>query len=141
MSCHIVDENVIDYLVFNFIKYKVPVTETPSALGKLLAEENVKSVSARYREPARGLPYRGYNKGHAAYRHDPLQVLKTINYYRYQTCEHAEWREGRVFQLLNLLEKTVIIKMLDKEDLIWGAPLPIDSGKTRANLTTAQEEL
>jgi hypothetical protein len=130
MSCDIVDENVIDYLVFNLVKYKVPVTENPSALGKLLTEENVKSVSARYREPARGFPYRGYNKGHAAYQHDPLQVLKTINYYRYQTCEHAEWTDSRAFQLLNLLEKTVISKMLDKSDLIWGAPLPLNSART-----------
>lgn len=123
MSCHIVDENVIDYLVFNCIKYKVATKMLASEIKELLIFENERSVFQECQEPIQSnrAPY----KTNTLYADDPLQVLQTISYYGYQTCVSPEWRTSEAFELMKLLKEEALSDALYKSKKIWGAPKPL----------------
>lgn len=123
MSCDLVDENVIDYLVFNCIKYKVATKMLASEIKELLIFENERSVFQECQEPIQS--NRASYKTNTLYADDPLQVLQTINYYGYQTCVSPEWRTSEAFELMKLLKEEALSDLLYKSKKIWGAPKPL----------------
>ena len=120
MSCDLVDKNVIDYLVFNCIKYKIATKMLASEIKELLIFENERSAFQECQEPIQS--NRASYKTNTLYADDPLQVLQTISYYVYQTCMSPEWRTSKTFELMELLKEAALSDALYKSKKIWGAP-------------------
>jgi hypothetical protein len=104
MSAYVVEVDHIDYLVTAAVLYRTlersQDRSKETATGRLLLEANRLSVAHLYRcEPTDELPgpvkqtmpadyqYRPVNPD----RINPVQVLKALRCYRYQTCEHPDY--------------------------------------------------
>ena len=129
MSCNLIDKNVIDYLVYNFLSHKITTKLDPDDLGILLIRENEKSWEYRYNEGANkkfAINNYKYNK-YVKYDSDHMQLIKTIEYYCYQSCEHPEWRSSDIKENLYALMRSAIDKLTYAEKMkkIWGAPKPL----------------
>jgi hypothetical protein len=132
-----VDENVIDYLVYNilnvqgtynFLKNSVlkDAGLTPTKIGRILLKENVKSYAYRYEEK----PEPSY---HNSYEYDKtkyfewggddahlVQVLASIRHYEYQACEHPRYNSSRAKKVIKALQSAVIRELT--ENKVWGSP-------------------
>lgn len=102
-----------------FIKTDSPNELTPSQLGALLWEENVRSVDHRYSE----------ENGVGAYAHvrsslpiDPVQVFASLRCYEYQTCEHPEWETSEAKAICEAIRRAAIRALPGSDDTVWGAP-------------------
>jgi len=131
MSCDLVDENVINYLVYNFLFYKINTKLDPDDLGTNLLIENRESWEHRYNETVDQfftVDYK-YNKN-IKYDDDPVQLIKTIEYYCYQSSEHPEWHTSDIKKNLCALMRSAIDKLTYAEKMkkIWGAPKPLGGG-------------
>ena len=99
-------------------------------IGKMLWNENIRSVSARY--PTRKtykLP--GVVSGDALTPQDfsapwpdidPVQVLKTCECYKYQSCEHDGWENSEAAAFIQALEYAAVNALPGYEAANWGAP-------------------
>lgn len=130
MSAYIVEQNHIEYLVdalFSPTNDMIPYLHhdlaldkaTPDKVGQLLWEENHRSVNFRYKEKGETPRFKYRGKCYAS---DPLQVIKSIHCYNYQTCEHPEWETSGVKKILGRLEHRINSILTDGK--IWGAPEP-----------------
>ena len=130
MSAYVVDPAHIDVLVdaaYQFQgspqnrlqwSYRHDLRDlTRSELGRMLLDENVRSVNYRYREaenPSVYL-YRPTNRIFKA-----SQVLMAIRGYEYQACEATEWQESEAFAFCEALRKSVIrMTILESDDDQW----------------------
>ena len=129
MSAYVVEENHIEYLVSEMCKPRTGIKDyfehdlgvtTPQEVGQLLWDENYRSVNYRYGENDSAPKFTYRRK---CYDFDPLQVLKSISCYEYQTCEHPEWSASKVKKLLSRLESRMINILTDEKT--WGAPEPL----------------
>ena len=102
-------------------------------LGRMLWDENLKSVTARCPNVKDGLPGRiddgdcGYalvesDFGCAYYDWDPVQVLKACACYSYQACEHEDWEQSEAFRFIRSLQRRAINALPGYRDAAWGAP-------------------
>jgi hypothetical protein len=140
MSCYIVDENVIDYLVYNilntqgtynFLKTSILKDKelTPTKIGRILLKENVKSYACRYEENIHPNWYDSYEYDKTKYFEregdgaDLLQVLASIRHYEYQACEHPRYNNSRAKKVIKALQSAVIIELT--ENKVWGSPEPL----------------
>lgn len=147
MSAYIVDKNHIDYLLeaavtfergrFNWYhnqeqhQLKGYDDESRRAVGQMLWDENVKSVMARYPSdspeelPGPGLPTYQYEPANVCWmKMDPVQVLKAVACYEYQSCEHAEWGTSSAQVFVHTLRGIAIRALPGYEAAQWGAPQP-----------------
>lgn len=79
--------------------------ENAEHVGAMLTAENRRSVDHRYDEEELEDWYEflAYDR-----RIDPVQVLKAIACYRYQSCEHPEWQDSEANAFCNALEHAAI---------------------------------
>jgi hypothetical protein len=102
-------------------------------VGQMLWDENVRSVKYRYKDSRRevqeNLPgpidctYQyGDPKSLTATRHDPVVILKLIDCYSYQACEHPEWEASEAFAFVNALRHKMIGCLQGYDDAPWGLP-------------------
>lgn len=94
MSAFIVSKRHIDALVTALIQDGAPASEADE-IGHILWHENHRSVNARYSEDTRT----------PLYRYKPLAlsriaVLKAIDCYEYQSCEHSGWDDSTARALM-----------------------------------------
>ena len=101
--------------------------ETASEVGQMLLDECVKSVSYRYDDSeVTGLP----GRSDAAYLipfeykrlfdpPTPVEVLKMIDCYGYQSCEHPEWEDSEAHCFCQALRKQMINKLPGYEEAPW----------------------
>jgi hypothetical protein len=91
----------------------------------MLWDENVRSVKYRYHaESEDGVPAPG---GPYEYDDDPLifsqvcpvQTLKAICCYEYQTCKHPEWRESEAYAYVQSLKSVAIHALPGFENAEW----------------------
>lgn len=98
-------------------------------VGQMLWDENVRSVSYRYPDdkptelpgPCDDVPLYG---DHVAWQGEvrPVQVLKSISCFEYQSCEHPEWKTSEAFAFCRALESAAIYALDGYDDAAWGAP-------------------
>lgn len=105
MSAWIVERGHIDVLVAAGVGYQViPVTDAVGT-GARLWRENHESVNFRYREdestPAYG------PAPHPTERLHPVAVLKALDCYDYQSCEHDGWASSAAAEFTTLLRLAV----------------------------------
>ena len=146
MSAYIVDKEHIDAMLHAGLMYgkqypvRFPIAgdwdntlelnvETVHKIGKMLWMENARSVSSRYPNDKPGtwpgpagltlddvLSYH-YQATRAI---TPIEGLKLIHYYRYQTCEHEGFETSDAAAFCKELEALLIRKIPGYEEAPWG---------------------
>ncbi len=101
--------------------------DTSNAVGQMLLDECVKSVCHRYDDskitnlpgPTNAewlIPF----EYHFTYkRPTPIQALKLISCYEYQSCEHPEWKESEAHAFCETLRHCTIERLTGYEDATW----------------------
>lgn len=103
---------------------------SPSELGRMLLEENVKSVNYRYSSAGRASYYgpdHGLEDDDTEYdvefeyvdpRKDltPGAVFRAIDCLDYQSCEHPGWRSSEAFSFLRSLRKAYCDRVIEAEE-------------------------
>lgn len=99
-----------------------------SELGRLLLHENVRSVMHRYgpetighAEKAYATQLEGYIFRRRAETTDPVQALKFIASWRYQTCEHPGHAESKAWQVVDKIERMAIRALPGYREARWAA--------------------
>jgi hypothetical protein len=98
-------------------------------LGAHLIEENLKSIHARYPDtvdnpestpgPIARYWEHAYTFEYCAVRPNPVQALKLIDCYEYQSCEHEEWETSEVRAFCQRLRRSVIQTLPGYHDAPW----------------------
>lgn len=85
----------------------------PSELGTRLVAENTRSINSRYRESTVAEPYifRTY-----AETLTPVETLKAVDCYEYQSCEHTAWLKSDALAFCKKLSADILRKMRLTED-------------------------
>ena len=104
--------------------------ETASAVGLMLWEECRRSVAYRYHDepdadlpgPCEDGPRFGYVHTPCTKKIDPVEVLKAIDCYSYQSCEHPEWEASEAHAFCASLRSCAISCLPGYEKAPWGAP-------------------
>lgn len=89
------------------------------AFGQILVDANYRSVSHRYQEDSEPPEYRHERSTLPV---DPVQVLKTIDCFDYQSCEAADWEESEAYAICSALRHRAIQQLPGYDDAKWGAP-------------------
>ena len=137
MSAFIVTAGHIDYLVSAAIAANIPygavrwdgervTLDTADAVGAALWRENVASVAHLYpRDTPDALPGPVPSADPDAYTLRqyrtvaPVQALKALACYAYQSCEHPGWRESEAARFCDQLRHAVISRLPGYEDAAW----------------------
>lgn len=83
--------------------------ETREDLCKMLAQENLASLEARYEPKQPGLPVFDFPRHPSKALHaSPVALLKAVKCYEYQACEHDGWRASEAFAFCEALKGTLI---------------------------------
>lgn len=91
--------------------------QTADRVGAMLWNTNRASVDYRYEEANDREVYR--------YRHNsrlpmaPVAVLKAIDCYEYQSCEHPEWASSEAHAFCSVLRKAMIRALPGYEEAAW----------------------
>jgi len=95
--------------------------------GRMLLGENITSVSFRYpNDTLDELPGQQRNTTVDAYRyHDPgvfspVVILKAIDCYEYQSCEHPGWRYSQAYAFCDALRSRLIGELPGYDEAPWG---------------------
>ncbi|MEU1527114.1 hypothetical protein ABZ413_33490 [Nocardia rhamnosiphila] len=108
MSAFIVGNEHIDVLVNAIAQNRVGPEDMKRisyrTLGQLLWDENVRSVDHLYRESN---PLKRYVLHTTEGDLDPLAVLKAIDCYAYQSCEHPEWKDSDAHAWVTQLREAI----------------------------------
>jgi hypothetical protein len=137
MSAYIVSHKHIDLLVDELTKPGDLYTSRSmiahgdkDAVGQTLIDENIKSVSYRYRgESLDSLPgpidksdlvdYH-YTPGAAfGMDHYQVQILKAVQGYTYQSCEHPGWAESQAARWMEALTSQTISSLPGYQEAAW----------------------
>jgi len=92
--------------------------ENASHVGRMLLLENMRSVSHRYDDPLE-LPTYEYNAMQAPSL-TPVEVLKIIACYEYQSCEHPGWQHSQAKAFCSALRHKMISHLPGYDEAPWG---------------------
>ena len=91
-------------------------TANASNIGRMLLLENYRSVSHRYNDDLALPEY--------IYRHnsdiDAVGILKAIDCYSYQSCEHPGWEGGSAYAFCEALRRKAISHLPGYDVAPWG---------------------
>ena len=103
--------------------------ETANQVGAMLAAENRRSVDHRYNETEMEdfytftrYPGSGDSVAPGTPQLDPVQVLKAIACYEYQSCEHPEWETSEAHEFCIMLRHATIARLPGYEAAAWEIP-------------------
>lgn len=98
------------------------------SIGKMLLAENIKSVAYRYREPetSNELPgpiplptVEGYTFEHPRISLGQVAILKALDGYEYQSCEHPGWEKSEARAFCEALRSRMIHELPGYDDAEW----------------------
>lgn len=130
MSAFLVDPRHIDYMINGALKLgiggfalKLGAVKldymTASKIGTDLWAENFRSVNYRYGGNDASLEYQ-----HSAFAKrlpfDPVVLLKAVDCYEYQTCEHPGWEKSDARRFCAGLRSLAIASLPGYKDAPWG---------------------
>ena len=149
MSAYVVDRETIGYLVdmglevarrniagsefiwFHNRSRKILILSNATAVGQMLWDENLASVSYRYPDIKEGGEIPGpigddYVFFHASrdWAWRPVQIIKAIDCYEYQACEHPEWEGSSAKAYTESLHRQAARLMVGYDRAEWGSPEP-----------------
>ena len=100
--------------------------DTADAVGQMLLDENVNSVRHRYPGSGDNLPGRTDREYLTPFVHDiwqtvpsVVQVLKLLDCYEYQSCEHPEWDDSEARAFCQALRSQQIGRLPGYEEARW----------------------
>lgn len=147
MSAYILDTDHIDALVDAALRLpgvhtgywhedqlRMVTSETATETGAMLIAENVASVQYRYPDDDRAdlpgpiptiypLDYQYRCFPQRALR-EPVEILKAIASYRYQSCEHPGWETSAAKSFCEALTWRAIAALPGYEDADWAIDAP-----------------
>lgn len=121
MSAFNVGMRHIDYLVAAAIRYEAtwgPDYHTivdPDQVGAMLIDANTSSVNYRYRDNNEPAPYAFRPVIDLA----PIQVLKAVRCFEYQSCEHKGWKDSEAWNFCQVLTVRAIEALPGYTDAMW----------------------
>ena len=128
MSAYIVSRNHIHYLVTAYQRYGQFLPErSPTKLGNLLWQENIRSVRYRYNnEPVDQLP--GPMGEDYLYKYRPfppvkieaLTTIKACECYDYQASECPDWQQSEAYRVVESIKSAAIHHLPGYEKAPWG---------------------
>lgn len=104
---------------------------TALEVAQLLWNENIKSIHGRYPDTVESREYPGADDDYEIRpgdvknlwdEIDPVQLLKSIHCYEYQSCEHDEWKTSEARAIMRALESEAIQALTGYSEAEWGAP-------------------
>lgn len=134
MSAFILDHEHINVLVQAYAKDSLYLSHQMSdlshwdELGQLFIDLNTTSVNARYNETSEPATYR-YAIPRKIY--EPVEVLKAIQSFRYQSCEVEGAEDTKAWKQLADLEQAQIHCLDGYEDAEWEIRAPRAPERTR----------
>jgi hypothetical protein len=108
VSAFLVSNAHIDVLVNAIAQYEAADTPTAAvfrALGQALWTENDRGVSCLYHDNEDDAPLYVLHTTEATLR--PIAVLKALDCYTYQSCEHPDWEDGRAYAITEKLRGAI----------------------------------
>ncbi len=90
--------------------------DTADRAGSLLWQENRVSVNRRYHDGDEIDVIYNFQR----LWQEPVTVLKLIDCYEYQSCEHPAWEESQAKRLCGQLRKQVISMLPGYDEAPWG---------------------
>jgi hypothetical protein len=124
VSAWIVSVNHLRAVVTGAVKYGVVEPDAADYVGQLLELENRRSVDYRYDEHNAAASYQ-----HVAVEVDDITLLKQLDCYEYQSCEHSEWESSEAFAIVAALQDVLADKLPANikrtrayDDAPWGLP-------------------
>lgn len=100
MSAWVVEKGHIDVLVNGLVQHGLVEPRDMQATGQMLWKENYRSVNYRYCERKR-TP--AYTPAVTEASIDPRHLLKAVECYEYQSCEHLGWETSPAKSLMATL--------------------------------------
>lgn len=103
----------------------LPNHDDPKDVAMLLAAENAASVAARYpdhpemQSPDWATNHDAYPYKYPMVRPTPVELLKLIDCYEYQSCEHDAWEHSTAHALCERLRSYAIHHLDGYEDAPW----------------------
>lgn len=94
-------------------------------IGAALLRENIASVSFRYESHRGDLPGPIPNPLPDAYTYQPFlevdtaQVLKALDCYEYQSCEHPGWNDSEAHRFCDVLRRRYGATISGYDDALW----------------------
>jgi hypothetical protein len=152
MSAWIVSAHHIDALAeaatrpnsFGVLRYRykgrIRECSSPTTVGRILLRECVESVRYRYSDDtdetlpgSSARPETYYYRPPAEF--PPIVLLKAVDCYEYQSCEHPGWRKSEAFAICNALRDRLLVKLPGYDAAPWGiedeertsTPIPFNS--------------
>lgn len=135
MSAFICNTTTFDALVLFCVRHKVTRLYrpgkagremTPTQIGQLLLDENVRSVNARYKEDTFPDAYAAPGKGDPVIGTlrtvDPVQALKLCGCVDYQSCETDDWHTTDAYWMLNTIRDEAIRALPGYNEANWDMP-------------------
>ena len=115
--------------------------ETEDAVGQMLLDECVRSVCYRYEDcsitdlPGRTdaeylLPFQAYPIYNVP---SPVEALKLIACYDYQSCEHPEWPQSESYQFCDSLRDLAVNQLPGYDDAPWSWTPQHDNAKVKVS--------
>ena len=87
------------------------VCTQPDALGRMLLRENIASVAYRY-------PDDTFDELPGSF--SVVEVLKAIDCYEYQSCEHPQWKHSEAHAFCAALRRRLIGTLPGYDEAPWG---------------------
>ena len=120
MSAYVVEKDVIDLIVtatLTLSPVDIAAQVDPDACGSSLWAENFASVNYRYTENETPTAYTfesvpEISRGQQLKGGHLVQILKTIDNYVYQSCEHPGWPESAAYKLTEALKQSLEAMLL-----------------------------
>ena len=96
--------------------FRTLLEENATRIGQMLWDENYLSVNHRYDKEQQSQIYEfSWYKGKL----ESLQILKAINCYEYQTCEHLGWEDSEAYAFCDALRRLAIYHLPRYNKMIW----------------------
>lgn len=109
-------------------------TANAEEVGAMLLAENMRSVNHRYADDEIEPVYQFRSTPDP--RFDPVKVLKAIDGYAYQSCEHQGWQRSEAKRFIEALQARMISRLDGYDDAsTWGVEKLSDAYPTYAGRT------
>ena len=103
-------------------------------IGQLLLDENVRSVNARYKTDDVGV----FVDAPFLQGATPVEGLKLVVCYEYQSCEHPEWEQSAAFRLCEAITRKLVRQVPGFEDAPWEWTAPATKTYSLMDMATGR---
>ncbi len=120
MSAYQLSPKHIDYLVSAALLWRAAGHDTGDATARMLETENWRSVSYRYQDAAEMWSAPDPDRAHRMTLNvKPIQVIKALNCYEYQSCEHPGWEGSEAHKFCRRLMSEAIRRLPGYDECDW----------------------